>query len=96
LLLEWGEDFELNGTDEYENCPLFGAMYNHMRWREDELEGAPGRWLRTIRVLLAHGAKPNVKDGYHWETQHRGIPKELLKDLREFSEKENVNYKTVL
>jgi hypothetical protein len=92
MLLEYGEDIELNGTDDYGNSPLLDAMYNHMMtWREDEIKGAPGRWLWKIRLLLAHGAKLNKKDGKCWATHHRGIPKKLSKDFWVFSKKEDIN-----
>jgi hypothetical protein len=88
ILLEAEPEIELNGVDEYDNSPLFDAMYNHMRWRKGDLEGTPGRWLKTVKFLLRHGAKLNTNDGCYWAAHYQGIPRVLLADLGELAKKE--------
>jgi hypothetical protein len=39
------------------------------------LKGGPDQWLRTIKILLDHGAKLNKKDGQYWADHYGGVPK---------------------
>lgn len=84
-LLAAEPNIDLNGTEQDQSSPLFHAMYNHMRWPDGYLDGTPKRWLKTIRMLLLHGAKLNLKDGQFWADHYRGILKELLADLRDLA-----------
>jgi ankyrin repeat protein len=78
-------DVEVNVDDQSGNSPLFYAMLNHMKMRNEKLESTRQQWLRTIRLLLARGARLNLQDTSYWYTHHGGVPKEILSGLREMS-----------
>jgi hypothetical protein len=88
MLFDDEPEVEVNVVDKCGNSPLFDAMYNHLQCKEGYLKGQPGQWLKTIRILLAHGAKLNMKDGQYWADHYGGVPKEILADLRDFAAKE--------
>jgi hypothetical protein len=88
MLFDNEPDVEVNVVDKCGNSPLFDAMYNHLQWKEGYLKGQPGQWLKTIRMLLAHGAKLNMKDGKYWADHFGGVPKEILADLRDLAANE--------
>jgi ankyrin repeat protein len=80
-------DIEVNVDDQSGNSPLFYAMLNHMKMRNEKLESTRQQWLRTIRLLLARGARLNLQDTSYWCTHHGGVPKEILSGLREMSKR---------
>jgi ankyrin repeat protein len=80
-------DVEVNVDDQSGNSPLFYAMLNHMKMRNEKLESTRQQWLRTIRLLLARGARLNLQDTSYWYTHHGGVPKEILSGLREMSKR---------
>jgi hypothetical protein len=85
MLLDEEPDVEINVADQNGSSPLFYAMLNHMKMLEGRLVSTREQWLRTVRLLLARGARLNLQDTSYWYTHHGGVPKEILSGLREMS-----------
>jgi hypothetical protein len=85
MLLDEEPDVEVNVADQSGSSPLFYAMLNHMKMLEGRLVSTREQWLRTVRLLLARGARLNLQDTSYWYTHHGGVPKEILSGLREMS-----------
>jgi hypothetical protein len=85
MLFDEEPDVEVNVADQCGSSPLFYAMMNHMKMLEGKLVSTRQQWLRTIRLLLARGARLNMTDTQYWYTHHGGIPKEILSGLKEMS-----------
>jgi ankyrin repeat protein len=96
MLFDEEPDIKVNVANKSGNSPLFDAMYNHMQWRNGTLESTRQQWLRTIRILLARGAKLNMTDTWYLATHHGGIPKELVSDLKEISKNTKMDRKLVI
>jgi ankyrin repeat protein len=87
MLLDEEPDVEVNVADQSGSSPLFYAMLNHMKMLEGRLVSTREQWLRTVKLLLARGARLNLQDTSYWYTHHGGVPKEILSGLREMSER---------
>jgi hypothetical protein len=85
MLLDEEPDVEINVADQGGNSSLFYAMLNHMKMLEGRLVSTREQWLRTVKLLLARGARLNLQDTSYWYTNHGGVPKEILSGLREMS-----------
>jgi hypothetical protein len=83
MLFAQEPDIDVNLADHNKNSPLFYAMYSHLKG--GYVKKPRQQWLRTIRILLARGAKLNISDTWYWTTYHQGIPKSILSDLEEYS-----------
>jgi ankyrin repeat protein len=87
MLLDEEPDVEVNVADQSGSSPLFYAMLNHMKMLEGRLVSTREQWLRTVKLLLARGARLNLQDTSYWYTHHGGVPKEILSGLREMSKR---------